>query len=100
MYNVCLKKGLGQLIVHYIHMYLLSIYPSVHNQLIRTFFEAHFVEEVDTNVFVRSPLFIFRVIMYGARQRDLPPVFRNTSKFISWKFFLIMFQGSTMFHKI
>ena len=36
-YRLFLKKGSDQLIVT---LYSLPIYPSVHNQLIRTFFEA------------------------------------------------------------
>ena len=39
-YNVCLETGSDQLIVT---LYALSIYPSVHNQLIRTLSEAHIV---------------------------------------------------------
>ena len=40
VYNVCHEKGSDQLIVP---LYTLSIYLSVHNQLIRTLFEAHIV---------------------------------------------------------
>ena len=41
-YNVCLEKGSDQLIGT-LSIYILSNYPFVHNQLIRTFFEAHIV---------------------------------------------------------
>ena len=37
---VCLEKGSDMLSLT---LYTLSIYPSVHNQLIRTLFEAHIV---------------------------------------------------------
>ena len=37
-YNVCLEKGSNQL---FVTLYTLSIYPSVHKQLIQTLFAAH-----------------------------------------------------------
>ena len=48
MYQPSLEKGLDQLIVT---LYTLSIYPSVHKQLIWTLFEEHIVLQ-DTELYV------------------------------------------------
>ena len=43
MYNFCLEKGSDQLVVTCHYILCLGFYRSVHNQMIRAFFEAHIV---------------------------------------------------------
>ena len=54
-----LKNGSNQLIVT---LYTLSIYPSVHKQLIRTFFEAHIVRSETNYTLLGSSDFVWKML--------------------------------------
>ena len=56
-YRPSLENVSGQLIVT---LYTISIYPSVHNQLIRTLFEAHMEVERSLNI-----VYIIYILLYN-----------------------------------
>ena len=56
-YRPSLENGSGQLIVT---LYTISIYHSVHNQLIRTLFEAHMEVERSLNI-----VYIIYILLYN-----------------------------------
>ena len=57
-----LENGLNQLIVT---LYTLSIYPSVHKQLIRTLFEAHIVQSETNYTLLGSSDFVYLYFKIG-----------------------------------
>ena len=94
-YNVCLEKGSDQLIVTR-HAYAISIYPCVHNQLIRTILEAHVVsyKKKEEGKWTKSEI----IFINNGIKTVLPALFLPLSRYREnyWKpcFHAVFYKGT------